>query len=245
MAGWLPRDARLKIRPPSPPQARAASAARQARRRCLADLLGLMAVPTLLPAALSACSPSPGSEPAKAADAPLSLRTDPPQAVLGVDGLVNQSGQPVQDEQLTGKTVLLNFALTGCASVCPVATQRIVEFQQGLPAAYRERIQLLTVTVDPRQDGPEQLAAYARRFEADLRNWHWLTGPERVVDALLARYGALDPRRVPLDPQAHTTHLLLFDRRGRLTQRYDLNVLQAPRLLREAQALDDLYASHA
>lgn len=237
----------MKIRPLSQPRARAASAPRQARRRCLADLLGLLAVPTLLPAALSACSPSQGSATAKAADASLSLslRPDPAQPVLGVAGLVNQNGQPIHDEQLAGKTVLLNFALTGCASVCPVATQRIVEFQQGLPAAYRERIQLITVTVDPRQDGPEQLAAYARRFEADLRHWHWLTGPERVVDVLLARYGALDPRRVPLDPQAHTTHLLLFDRRGRLTQRYDLNVLQVPRLLREAQALDDLYASHA
>ena len=97
----------------------------------------------------------------------------------------------------------------------------MAELQSKLPA----KVGLLSFTVDPDNDGPETLTAYARKFSADARRWYFLTGEKSELTRLV-RDGFLLP--VVEDPTApagariaHSSKFALIDRKGRLVAWYD------------------------
>lgn len=158
--------------------------------------------------------------------------------------LDDQDGRRLDPGKLLGRTVLVSFVFTGCSSVCPMQTRALVELQQKLPDPLRERVQLLSVSIDPRHDTPAALKAYAESLGVDLRHWSFVTGSpadvQRVSDALsLFRPGP--DVRVPDD---HATTLWLIDPAGELRMRYRGNPPDVPRLVREITSLDALAQAH-
>ncbi len=154
--------------------------------------------------------------------------------------LVDQDGRPYQPAQSAGHITLVNFVYTTCSSVCPLQTQALAQVQRALPLAVRQRVRLMSVSIDPRNDTPATLKAYASRMGADLSTWVFLTGrPQdiaRLSDTLkLFKEGSPGPR---LD--AHATWLWLLDGQGEVRQRYAGNPPDARRLTRELIALDGL-----
>jgi protein SCO1 len=62
-----------------------------------------------------------------------------------------------------GRPVVLSFIYTTCNAICPVGSQVLMQFRERLPEE-RQRVNMLSVSIDPEQDSPRKLAAYARRF---------------------------------------------------------------------------------
>lgn len=62
-----------------------------------------------------------------------------------------------------GRPVLLNFIYTSCNAICPVTSQVFVEFREKI-GAERDRINMVSVSIDADQDTPATLTAYARRY---------------------------------------------------------------------------------
>jgi protein SCO1/2 len=79
--------------------------------------------------------------------------------------------------------VAINFIYTTCAF--PNFCLRIANNFGVLQQRFRERIGpdlvLLTITFDPIHDSPSVLPQYAKRWNADYRSWHFLTGPAADV----------------------------------------------------------------
>ena len=72
------------------------------------------------------------------------------------------------------EAVLLNFVFTTCSTICSTQTAILAEFQRRL-VAEGKRARFVTVTIDPDNDTPERLAAFARQF--DIRHdWSFFTG---------------------------------------------------------------------
>jgi len=59
---------------------------------------------------------------------------------------------------------LVYAGYTRCPDVCPLVLARLAEALRRLPAGTRARVGVVMVSVDPR-DRPEDVAAYARRFD--------------------------------------------------------------------------------
>lgn len=89
--------------------------------------------------------------------------------------LTNQRGERVTLETFRGKVWVADFVFTSCPIVCPKLTQRMVQIQhrsRNLGDAFH----LVTFTVDPENDTPERLAAYAASYHANPGRWSFLTG---------------------------------------------------------------------
>lgn len=154
--------------------------------------------------------------------------------------LLDQDGRRFDPAVLLGRTVLVNFVFTGCSTICPIQTSALAQVQRGLAPAVRQRFRLVSISIDPLNDSPAVLKAYAQRMGVDLSGWHFVTGRpqdiDRVSDALRLFRPGPDVRK----PDDHSTGLWMIDRSGQLRLRYDGNPPDTQRLLREIPALDQL-----
>jgi protein SCO1/2 len=94
----------------------------------------------------------------------------PETALVRSDGARVSFTKEIDD----GRPVVLNFIYTTCTAVCPVLSQSFAGLQRNL-GAERDKVRMVSISIDPEQDSPERLAQYARRFEAG-RQWSFYTG---------------------------------------------------------------------
>jgi len=104
--------------------------------------------------------------------------------------LTSQDGARVTLRNLRGKVVAVTFIYTSCRDVCPLLTEKMVEVQDELGADFGPEIAFVSITVDPENDTPEALRAYAEAHGADLAGWSFLTGAPASVRDVAHRYGA-------------------------------------------------------
>ena len=94
----------------------------------------------------------------------------PDVALIGSDGV----RVPALEELGGDGPVLMNFIFTTCTAICPVMSATFSQVQDVL-GREQEKVTMVSVSIDPEQDTPERLAAYAERFDASP-NWHFFTG---------------------------------------------------------------------
>ena len=166
-----------------------------------------------------------------------------PPAVLSGIGFHDQRGADFGAERLAGSSILLNFVFTRCASVCPTQTRELVKLRQALPAELRARVAFVSISLDPSYDGPTELRHFAQQNGAD---WSFLAASPGATRELLAKLrgaasGPLLPEPEPAPgavPSGHGTALYLFDRQGRLMQRYVGAPIDQSRLLADLARVD-------
>lgn len=111
---------------------------------------------------------------------------DPPPrtGTLPAFSLVDQAGRPFSNQDLKGKVFVVDFFFTTCQSICPRLTKAMRSLQQRFE---RENVpvRLLSITVDPENDTPKKLMAYAEKYGADLERWTFVTGPKDAVRHLI------------------------------------------------------------
>jgi protein SCO1/2 len=123
-------------------------------------------------------TPAPRSETAQPAPRPVPDFT-----------LSDQRGEPVTRASLLGKVWVADFIFSSCPGACLEMTKRMSEIDRILPPG--DNVRLVTFSIDPRNDTPAALAAYAKTNAAGPR-WLFLTG-ERPVTARVANDGFLFP----------------------------------------------------
>lgn len=106
--------------------------------------------------------------------------------------LVRDDGKRValQDELNDGRPVVLTFIYTSCTSVCPLISHTLEQLQSKL-GTDRDRVHMMSISIDPEQDTPARLAAYARKYEAGPE-WQHYTG---TVAASITAQRAFDAYR--------------------------------------------------
>jgi len=116
-----------------------------------------------------------------------SVSYEPPAVTLvRADGKTVSLPRELDD----GRPVLLNFIFTTCSSICPLTSRTLEEFQHKL-GREAARVHLMSISIDPEQDTPGRLSAYARKFHAGPE-WQYYTG---TVAASLAAQRAFDVYR--------------------------------------------------
>jgi protein SCO1 len=152
-----------------------------------------------------------------AASVPFGARADENTTYAGTDvayeipgvTLINAKGEPVslRAELTFDRPVFVNFIFTSCSSFCPLLTATLAKVQTEL-LKRGEAFRIVSISIDPEQDTPERLQAYAERFRA-RPEWHFLTGDaasmlvvQRAFDAYRGgkmNHAALTLLRLPSD----------------------------------------------
>lgn len=86
-----------------------------------------------------------------------------------------------------GRIVVMNFIFTTCPGICPMMSQVFSQFQTRL-GADRDRVHMVSISIDPEQDTPARLRAYAKQFSAGSQ-WTHYTG---ALKASIAAQKAFD-----------------------------------------------------
>jgi len=104
--------------------------------------------------------------------------------------LIDQDGRKVRfySDMLKGKTVVVNALFTTCTNVCPPISRNFERIQDALGERLGKDVFLVSITVDPENDTPETLKAYAEKFHARA-GWSFLTGKKENVDQALYKLG--------------------------------------------------------
>jgi protein SCO1 len=91
-------------------------------------------------------------------------------------GLLRDDGAEVvlSDELKDDRPVVMNFIYTTCTTICPMGSQIFSLLQERL-GQDRNKVHLVSISIDPEVDTPAKLRAYARRFHAGSE-WQHYTG---------------------------------------------------------------------
>ena len=104
--------------------------------------------------------------------------------------VVSQDGKVFQfwDDLIKDKIFVISFFYTSCKEICPLATARLSELQDILGDALGRDIFFYTISVDPENDTPERLKAYAQAMHAGP-GWQFLTGMPEDIKAIRDKLG--------------------------------------------------------
>ena len=177
---------------------------------------------------------------------PLLRHVPEPPPVLGTAPafhMVDQGGRPFGSDDLKGQVYVASFFFTRCTSICPKLMYQVRTLQDRLKNEHQDGIHLVSISVDPENDTPANLASYAENVGADPAHWTLLSGEkERLFD--LQEKGF----KVPLGEKmttptaidiAHTGKLVLVDREGRIRGYYDSDPMGLDEVFFRAQHVRD------
>jgi len=95
--------------------------------------------------------------------------------------LIDQDSLPFHMSDMDGKIVVADFFFTTCPSICPIMTMQMTRLQWVLEDPAFKDVRFLSHTVNPKNDTPAVLKAYAKQQGADLNLWTFVTGDEEVI----------------------------------------------------------------
>ena len=133
--------------------------------------------------------------------------------------LVDQNGHKVVLSSLKGKPTLVDFIYTTCPGECLMLTQRMKIIAARLGPALGTKARLVSITVDPEHDGPEQLLNYANRQGANMNGWLFLSGTPKQIDDAMARFDLIRKRETD-GTVDHVLEMFLVAPDGRVLLQY-------------------------
>ena len=136
----------------------------------------------------------------------------PPTRSAGADGaryftnlpLTTQDKRTVRfyDDMIKNQVVLINVMFAGCSSVCSATTSNLASVQELLRSD-ATHYHMVSITIDPLNDTPEALKAYAEARGAK-EGWTFLTGSKQNIDWVLYKLGSYAKQ-----PMEHSNVLLI------------------------------------
>lgn len=109
---------------------------------------------------------------------------------IGDFQLVDSTGAPLALRTFRGKPLVISLVYTSCSSVCPLATQHlidaVVEANRVIGAG---RYNVVTVGFDARHDTPRRLTQFALAQGIKFGNWRLASADVTIIKALLRDLG--------------------------------------------------------
>jgi cytochrome oxidase Cu insertion factor (SCO1/SenC/PrrC family) len=150
--------------------------------------------------------------------------------------LTDQDGQPFDRSELDGKIWVATFIFTRCGATCPMQTAEMGKLQQDLfQSGDLERVDLVSLTVDPEHDTPQVLKRYGRDAGAKFQHWHFLTGERSALwDLAIEGFNVqVQSERDSDQLISHSQFLILVDRQANIRGYYPALSLTATKRLRQ------------
>jgi protein SCO1 len=145
--------------------------------------------------------------------------------------LVTQDGDPYIFKDSDKKLKLVEFMYINCPEICPTTTQKMNLLKQDLQkeGVFGDKVQFISITIDPYKDTPEALTTYMNNFEIkDDGNWIFLTGdPDNIKQDLKDIEKIAEPFKFQFrDPgdgyYVHTSLTFLVDENNKFVKKFPM-----------------------
>ncbi|MEY5069813.1 MAG: hypothetical protein RLZ47_1675 [Bacteroidota bacterium] len=135
--------------------------------------------------------------------------------------LTNQDGAKFQFPADSPKITVVNFFFSRCQSFCPAMTLQMKRVSDTF--ARNRMLQFVSISVDPANDQPEVLSAYAKKNKINTAKWNLLTGSPEFIYELAKQDFLLDAMPDPekADNYIHSSMFVLLDPQKRIRGYYD------------------------
>ena len=129
--------------------------------------------------------------------------------------LLSSHNRHVSLSDLQENVVMLFFGFTSCPDSCPITLSKLKQVMVRLENR-GEQVQILFITVDPKQDNPEQLKTYLNSFQSNIIG---LTGTNKEILAVAEKYGSAYMKNPTIISETgylmiHTGYVYLIDQQG-------------------------------
>lgn len=126
---------------------------------------------------------------------------------------------------LPKKARLIEFMYTRCPDICPVTSLEMSKLRNQLikEGVFGDKIEFITITIDPERDTPEVLQEYAARFQVTSGDdgWKFLRGSEEDTRKLADSLGFLyrDPGSGEI---IHSSWTYFMDENNNLLEKFTM-----------------------
>tara|TARA_Y100001980_G_C14513610_1_gene288999 strand:- start:98 stop:700 length:603 start_codon:yes stop_codon:yes gene_type:complete len=129
---------------------------------------------------------------------------------------INQNGESFSDNHLKGKITVLDFFFTNCPGPCPIMTYNMKSLYDDFSNS--EKVQFVSITVDPKNDNIEVLKNYAKINGITDERWQLLTSDLSNIKSLKREGFMLFADELP---QGHAIKFILIDDNQNIRKYFD------------------------
>lgn len=131
--------------------------------------------------------------------------------------LKDQNGRTRDQSMFQGKISIVGFIFTSCSGFCPFLVEGMKSIEKEVTSLGKD-VQFVGLTVDPENDSPQRLQAYAEQKNLSGDRWLLLTGDKETIYGLARQTFASQVfRRKSVTPSfVHSEHLYVIDQKGYL-----------------------------
>ncbi len=171
----------------------------------------------------------------------------PPIDRVGAHSLLGITGRPEPLLEIgEGELALVSFVYLSCDEACPLSTALLHQLDRALAQTpeLARRVELVTVSFDPRRDPPSAMAALRERM-APKGRWRFLTAMDDAsLRPVLADFGQ-DAVWIPggknaPDALRHVLKVFLLDADGAIRQIYSTGFLDVRLVLADLRTLSSV-----
>lgn len=133
--------------------------------------------------------------------------------------LTNQNNQSITDTKMLGKVYVVEFFFANCPTICPVMNQNLKEIEREIDDP---DFGVISITIDPKRDTPENLKIHAERLGVTNPDWHFLTGDRDYIYNLSKKFNIyVGEDETTAEGLNHSGKFALIDRTGNIRSRFD------------------------
>ncbi len=133
---------------------------------------------------------------------------------------MNQNGEEVQIQDFAGQPLIVVMFYGKCTETCPMLIQRTWKLYSSLSEETQEKVHVLAVSFDYKNDTPEALKKYAEYEQLDLPGWNFVTAGQTDIRQLAALLGVQYRER----SDGHFDHsnlITVLDKFGNISRRIE------------------------
>lgn len=128
----------------------------------------------------------------------------------------NGRARKFYSEVLGPDQVVVNFIYTRCEGVCPNQGRRFEQVQTLLKDRLGPKLRLVSVSIDPERDTPENLKSYGEQYHAG-ENWTLVTGSKAAMEGI-----AKDLLGMAVNRSEHSPYIAVRTKKGEWQRLYGL-----------------------
>lgn len=155
------------------------------------------------------------------------------QVALPEFNLIDENGTQVTKKDISGKTVVLTFTYVNCddPNACPVLLGNFNKLQEDIKTKVLNpnKILLVSVSLDPKNDTPAVLKAHAQKMNFDTTYLKMLTGNMNEIKKLTGTLGEHFEKQGT--EVMHDNKTFIFDTEGNLTHEFNGSFVDRDELL--------------
>lgn len=121
---------------------------------------------------------------------------------------------------LKGSVLVVVMIYTSCKAACPRLVADMKNIEKQLPRNKIQHVQMVLVSIDPENDTPEKLKAFANENQMDGRQWTFLQGNIETVQELANVLSVKYKQIAPMD-FSHSNIISVFSPDGTLVSQQE------------------------